>query len=106
MRLRFAGDHRIMRGATALDVLRYHCHGDHSAEAQRGDIDGVMLRLAKTFHLDASYATLPTLEERAVAFVKTAIDEGLLVDLSVTPPRTEEHAEFAVIQQLLERGPK
>jgi hypothetical protein len=95
-----------MRGATPLDVLRYHCQGDHSAEAQRGDIDGVMQRLAKTFHLDASYASLPTLEERAAAFVKIAIDEGLLVDLSVTPPRTEEHLEFDVVRQLLTRDPK
>lgn len=82
-----------MRGATALDVLRYHCHGDHSSEAQRRDIDGVMLRLAKTFQLDLAYAALSTLEERATAFVKTAIDCGLLVDLSGAPPRTDEHTE-------------
>ena len=93
MRLRFAGDHRIMRGATALDVLRYHCHGDHSPEAQRGDIDSVMKRLATTFQLDLTYAALPTLEERAAAFVKTAIECGLLADLTTHHPRTNAAAE-------------
>lgn len=68
-----------MRGATALDCLRFHCHGDHSPEAQRGDVDGVMRRLANTFQLDLSYAALPTLEERAEAFVNTAIDRGIMV---------------------------
>lgn len=80
MKLRFAGDDRIMRGATALECLRHHCHGDHSAAARRGDIDGVMKRLADTFQLDSSYTTLSTLEERAAAFVKTARDHCLLVD--------------------------
>jgi hypothetical protein len=81
MKLRWDGDDRIMRGATALDCLRYHCHGDHSAAAQRGDVDGVMKRLADTFQLDPSYAALPTLEERAAGFVKIARDQKLLVDV-------------------------
>lgn len=70
-----------MRGETALDCLRYHCHGDHSAAARRGDIDGVMKRLAETFQLDPSYAALPTLEARSAAFVKIALEHGLLVDV-------------------------
>jgi hypothetical protein len=39
MHLRFAGDDRLLLGQTALDCLRYHCHGDHSAEGQRSDVD-------------------------------------------------------------------
>jgi hypothetical protein len=84
MKLRFAEDDRVMRGATALDCLRCHCQGDHSAEAQRGDIDGVMKRLAATFQLDPSYVAPTTLEERAAAFVTIALACGLLVDLSVS----------------------
>ena len=97
MKLRWAGDDKIMRGVTALDCLRYHCHGDHSVEAQCGDLDGVMQRLAavkvredrsQCVHydmnatFDLTYATLPTLDERCAAFVKTAIDCGLIVDMS------------------------
>jgi hypothetical protein len=79
MKLRWAGDDRVLRGETALDCLRYHCHGDHSAEARRGDVDGVMKRLATTFQLDTSYTELPTLEERAAAFVKIASARRLLL---------------------------
>jgi hypothetical protein len=68
-----------MRGATALDCMRDHCHGDHSAEGRRGDVDGVMKRLSDTFQLDTSYAALPTLEERATAFVKIASERRLLL---------------------------
>ena len=82
MKLRFAGDDRILRGETALDCLRYHCHGDHSVAAQRGDVDGVMQRLAETFQLESSYTSLPTLEERAADFVKITRDQGLLVDVT------------------------
>jgi hypothetical protein len=78
MRLRFAGDNRILRGATALDCLRDHMHGD---------VDGVMGHLATAFQLNMSYATLTTLEERAVAFVKTAIADHLLVDVSAQSKR-------------------
>lgn len=81
MRLRFSGDDRKMHGKTALDCLRMHCHSDHSAEGRRGDVDGVMRRLAEMFRLAASYARHPTLDERAAAFVKIALDDGLLVDL-------------------------
>lgn len=80
MRLRFSGDDRPMLGKTALDCLRYHCQGDHSPEGQRGDVDGVMARLAKTFDLDLGYAALPTLEARCEAFVKAALSNGLLID--------------------------
>lgn len=80
MRLRFTGDDRPMLGRTPLDCLHYHCHGDHSAEGRRGDVDGVMKRLADTFKLDSTYASLPTLEERAAAFVKLGLASGLLVD--------------------------
>ena len=83
MRLRWSGDDRKMAGKTALDCLRMHCHGDHSVEGQRGDVDGVMKRIATTFQIDQSFAALPTLEERCDAFVKIALDCGLLVDLSV-----------------------
>jgi hypothetical protein len=80
MKLRWAGDNKILRGATALECLRYHCHGDHSAEGRRGDIDGVMKRIAETFQIDTTaYAALPTLDERCAAFVKTALDCGLMV---------------------------
>jgi len=82
MHLRWAGDDKILRGATALDCLRYHCHGDHSAEARRGDIDGVLRRIAETFKLDPSYAELSTLDERCEAFVKTALVHGLLIDVT------------------------
>jgi hypothetical protein len=83
MRLRFAGEDKSrMRGKTALDCLRYHCHGDHSPEGQRGDVDGVMKRLTDIFKLDTSYASLPTLEERCEAFVKIALKDGLLIDAS------------------------
>lgn len=68
-----------MLGETALDCLRYHCHGDHSAEGRRADVDGVMKRLAATFELEASFTTLPTLEARAAAFVTIALDHGVLV---------------------------
>lgn len=85
MKLRWAGD-RVIRGATALDCLRHHLHSDHSAAAQRGAVDGVMERIAKTFQLDASYAALPTLEERAAAFVAAAIAVGLLEDLAGQKP--------------------
>ena len=85
MRLRFSGDDRHLLGKTALDCLRYHCHGDHSTEARRGDIDGVMARLAKECDLDQSYAALPTLEERCEAFVQTALSWGLLLDATVSP---------------------
>lgn len=81
MKLRWAGDDKILRGATALDCLRYHCHGDHSAEARRGDLDGVMKRIATTFQLDLANAALPTLEERSEAFVKTALDRGIMIDV-------------------------
>ena len=83
MKLRWAGDDKIMRGATALDCLRYHCHGDHSREAQRGDIDGVMKRIADTFRIDTAYAALPTLDDRCAAFVKTGIACGLIIDLDI-----------------------
>jgi hypothetical protein len=82
MKLRWAGDDKIMRGATALECLRDHCHGDHSAEARRGDIDGVMKRIGETFQIDMDYAALSTLEERCAAFVKTGIACGLIVDLN------------------------
>lgn len=74
----------------ALDCLRYHCHEDHSTEGRRGDVDGVMKRLAEAFTLDSSYASLPTVEERATAFVKIALEHGLLVDTQVhqQPPDT------------------
>jgi hypothetical protein len=77
-----------MVGKTALDCLRMHCHGDYSAEGRRGDVDGVMKRIATTFQIDQSFAALPTLEERCDAFVKTALDCGLLIDLS-GPARAE-----------------
>jgi len=83
MRLRFAADDRPMFGKTPLDCLRYHCHGDHTPEGRRGDIDGVMKRLADTFKLDSAYASLPTLEERAAAFLKLGLEHGVLVDMSV-----------------------
>lgn len=86
MRLRFLGDDNILLGTSALECLRYHCHSDHSDEAQRGDIDGVMKRLcdefALDFTIDVSYASLPTLEERSAAFVKALLDCGLLMDAS------------------------
>lgn len=91
MRLRFLGSDNILLGSSALECLRYHCHGDHhpcihSDEAQRGDIDGVMKRLcdefALDFTIDVSYASLPTLEERSAAFVKALLDCGLLMDAS------------------------
>jgi hypothetical protein len=81
MKLRWSGDDRIMRGATAIDCLRDHCNGDHSPEARRNDIDGVMRRIAETFRLDLSFDKLSTLEARCEAFVKTAIDGGLLVNM-------------------------
>jgi hypothetical protein len=77
-----------MAGKTALDCLRMHCHGDHSVEGQRGDVDGVMRRIATTFQIDQSFAALSTLEERCEAFVKIALAEGLLVDL--TSARSKE----------------
>lgn len=80
MKLRWAGDDKILRGATALDCLRYHCHGDHTTAGQRGDVDGVMERISRTFEIDPSYASLPTLEERSAAFVKAALDCGVLID--------------------------
>ena len=79
MKLRWAGDDRVLCGTTALDCLRYHCCVDHSAEGRRGDVDGVMKRLSETFQLDMSYATLPTLEERAAAFIKIASARRLLL---------------------------
>lgn len=79
MRLRFAGDDRPMFGRTALECLRYHCHGDHSTEAIRGDIDGVMKRLAKMFAIDAYYTALSNLEERCSAFVELALANGVLI---------------------------
>lgn len=85
MRLRFFGDDRPLIGKTALDCLRFHCNGDHSPEARRGDIDGVMARLAKTFELDTSYSTRPTLDERCIAFVDAALASGLLVDAKLSP---------------------
>lgn len=85
MKLRWAGDDKIMRGATALDCLRDHCHGDHSVEAAHGDIDGVMRRIADTFQIDASYAVLPTLKERCHAFVQTSIACGLIENLGSLP---------------------
>lgn len=89
MRLRWSGDDRPMFGKTALDCLRYHCGGDHSTEARRGDIDGVMKRIATTFQIDQSFVKLPTLDARCDAFVKIALDCGLLVDLAVVPAREE-----------------
>ena len=81
MKLRWVGDDKSrMRGTTALDCLRHHCHGDHSPEGCRGDVDGVMRRITSTFALDVAYASLPTLEERTEAFVKTAIDGGILFE--------------------------
>ena len=88
MKLRWYGDDKILRGATALDCLRYHCHGDHSDAGIRGDVDGVMARIAEMFKLDPSYASLPTLEERAAAFVATAVAIGLLKDLAA--PQEED----------------
>lgn len=86
MRLRFYGDDKPrLIGATALDCLRFHCHSDHSPEARRGDIDGVMARLANTFHLDRTYADQLTLEARCEMFVNTALACGLLVDAKVSP---------------------
>lgn len=85
MKLRFAGDDRIMRGATALACLRDHCNGDHSDAARRGDIDEVMKRLAETFKLDQSFRLLSTLDARCDAFVKGALEDGLLVDLAASP---------------------
>lgn len=85
MRLRFSGDDRPLIGTTALDCLRYHCRGDHSPEAQRGDIDGVMNRLARTFDLDRSFMAELTLEARCEAFVSTALACGLLVDAHASP---------------------
>ena len=82
MKLRWAGDDKILRGITTLDCLRYHCRGDHSPEARRGDIDAVMKRLAGRFQLDIAYSALPTLEERADAFVATAIRSGWLEKIS------------------------
>lgn len=83
MKLRWAGDDKSrLRGTTALDCFRFHCHSDHSPEGRRGDVDGVMKRIATTFQLDASYAELPTLEERCEAFVKVAIAHGILFDES------------------------
>lgn len=82
MKLRWAGDDRILRGATALDCFRYHCHGDHSRAGQRGDVDGVMKCIAETFQLDTAYASLSSLEERAAAFVTTAINRGVMVDVT------------------------
>ena len=82
MRLRWAGDDCVMRGSTALDCLHYHCHGDHSVEGQRGDVDGVMRRIAERFGLDSAYVAQTTLHDRCEAFVKAAIDRGLIVDLS------------------------
>jgi hypothetical protein len=70
-----------MLGETALDCLRYHCHGDHSAEGRRGDVDGVMQRLAATFELETSFTVLPTVEARAAAFVKLALERGVLVNI-------------------------
>lgn len=81
MRLRFAGDHRVMHGATAIDVLRFHCRGDHSAAARIGDLDGVMKRLADTFRLDTSYTTGSTLEARCDAFIAKALQTGFMVDV-------------------------
>jgi hypothetical protein len=80
MRLRFAGDDRPLLGVTALDCLRYHCLGDHSTEGQHGDVDGVMCRLAATFELETSFTALPTVEARATAFVRLALERGVLVD--------------------------
>lgn len=88
MRLRFAGDDRLLLGKTALDCLRYHCHGDHSAEARRGDIDGVMCRLAATFELETSFTILPTMEARAAAFVKIALEHDLLVGMRADDPQS------------------
>jgi len=85
VKLRWAELDRVLRGATALDCLLHHCRGDHSAAARRGDVDGVMKRLADTFQLDASYAALPTLEERCEAFVKIGIAAGILVDETGAP---------------------
>lgn len=87
MKLRWWGDDRFMRGATALDCIKYHMHGDHSKEARSGDIDGVMRRLAtgwfgEQFNFDKSYMNLPTLEERADAFVQAAIECGMMLDES------------------------
>ncbi len=92
MRLRWSGDDKPMMGKTALDCLRMHCHGDHSAAGRRGDVDGVMGRIAETFQLDRAFATLPTLEARCDAFVKTALACGLpslLVDASTKPAQAE-----------------
>ena len=91
MRLRFAGDDRLLLGVTALNCLRYHCQGDHSAEGRRGDVDGVMRRLAATFKLETSFTALPTVEARAAAFVKIALEHGLLVDMRTDDP----HSRYA-----------
>lgn len=90
MKLRWTGDDHILRGATALDCLRYHCHGDHSAAARSGDVDGVMKRIAEIFRLDQSYAALSTLEARCDAFVNSALACGLLVDLTALAIKTSE----------------
>ena len=79
MRLRFYGDDRPMLGKDALECLQFHCHGDHSPEGRRGDVDGVMNRIADTFKLDETFKSCTTLEERAVMFVMTAINAGLIV---------------------------
>jgi len=87
VRLRWTGDRRVLRGVTALDCLRDHCHGDHSEASRRGDVDGVMRRIAVAFQLDLFYAELPTLEERCSAFVRTALDRALLIDETATGRR-------------------
>lgn len=83
MKLRWAGSDRIMYGNTALECLRFHLHSSHSAEAQSGDVDGEINRIANTFLVDPTYRTMPTLETRCEAFVKTAREIGLIVDATV-----------------------
>lgn len=85
MRMHWNGDDKYLAGATALDLLRDHCHGDHSKEAMAGDYDGVMARLAKSLHLDTSFQQHATLEERCDAFVKIAKEANWLID--GMPPR-------------------
>lgn len=87
MKLRFWGDDCYLRGATALACIRYHMGHDHSKEARNGDVDGVMKRLATCYPaqkmgMGQSYASLPTLEERAEAFINAALECGWLIDVN------------------------
>lgn len=85
LKYRWLGDDKArLRGATALDCLRMHCHGDHSLEARNGDIDAVMNRIATNLQFGTSYKEKPTLEERAAEFIKLGIAKGWIYDVRVT----------------------